>query len=245
MACHGTMIERKFTLHKIHLTSELLPGLVCHDCHKSISLEKRSNTHVVRLVDVGVCKQCHSPFPGLNPKSPMKPEDFKADCTTCHSGKHAYRHEKPYLSHVIAPRECAGCHGGRVLPWTPAHEQDDWVTAHGKQALKVGTDSCMKCHEYGLQFCQDCHSKKPPSHQPRDAWLGKHQAAAKADTRSCFTCHQADFCKRCHVNHTPTWRDTHMSYVVKNGTSACMNCHSQTFCETCHVSSNPRLTPKV
>jgi hypothetical protein len=241
MACHGTMLESKFTIHKLHLTSELLPGLVCHDCHKSISLEARSNTHVVRLVDVAVCKKCHSPFPGLNPNSPMKPGDFKADCTTCHSGNHAYRHDQPYLSHVIAPRECAGCHGGRVLPWTPAHEKDDWVAKHGQVALVVGKTTCMKCHELGFAFCDSCHSKKPPSHQPRDMWLQNHQAAAKASTPSCFTCHQATFCKKCHINHTPNWKSEHFNFVLKNGADGCLNCHSATFCETCHVSGKQML----
>ncbi|HEY3318059.1 MAG TPA: hypothetical protein VGK50_06520 [Coriobacteriia bacterium] len=245
MACHGTMIASKFTIHRLHLTSELLPGLVCHDCHKKISLEKRSNTHVVRLVDVGVCKKCHSPFPGLQPTSPMKPADFKADCTTCHSGKHAYRHDQPYLSHVIAPRECAGCHGGRVLPWTAAHEKDDWVAKHGKIALVVGKSTCMKCHELGFAFCNDCHSKKPPSHQPREMWLLQHQTAAKSSTPSCFTCHKPDFCKKCHVNHTANWRNEHFKFVIKNGADACLNCHSATFCETCHVSGKQMLAPTL
>lgn len=237
MACHGDMRDSRLVLHSIHLTSDLLPGLVCHDCHKTISLEKRSNVKVVRLVDVGFCKQCHSRFPGLEPNSPMQPEDFKADCTTCHTGKHAFKHAQPYLSQVIAPRECAGCHGGRVLPWTQAHEKDDWIQKHGPEALRVGKESCNKCHEFGLQFCNDCHSRKPPSHEPRERWLGLHKARARQDTRTCFTCHEVKFCGRCHVGHTPTWRDRHFAFVVKNGTELCEKCHNVEFCSTCHLGS--------
>ena len=200
VACHGNMRSSKLRLHSIHLGSDLLPGLTCPTCHTKVSLEKRSNVKVVRLVDVGVCKKCHSEFPGLQANSPMKPTDFKADCTTCHSGKHAPRHEALYLSHVIAPSECAGCHGGRVLPWTPAHELDTWVQAHGDEALRVGVPSCMKCHEYGLAFCNECHKQKPPSHLPRGEWLTKHPALARADTRRCFTCHTTASCKKCHVS---------------------------------------------
>lgn len=236
MACHGPMRESRLPLHRIHLTSDLLPGLVCHDCHESISLEARSNVKVVKLVNVGFCKQCHSPFPGLDKNSPMKPEDFQADCTTCHTGKHAFKHGKSYLSQVIAPRECAGCHGGRVLPWTPGHEKEDWVQKHGPEALTVGSKTCMKCHEFGLQFCNDCHKRKPPSHEPRENWLNVHKARAKADTRVCFTCHEPRFCKNCHVNHTEGWRDRHMAFVVENGTETCDKCHSQSFCAACHVS---------
>jgi len=241
MACHGTMIKSRLVLHRLHLTSELLPGLVCHDCHQSISLEKRSNLKSVRVVNVGFCKKCHSAFPGLKSSSAMKPDDFKADCTTCHSGKHAFKHAQPYLSQIVAPRECPGCHGGRVLPWTPKHERDDWVAAHGAVALQVGQQSCGKCHEYGLEFCADCHRKKPPSHQPRDLWLGEHQVRAKQDTRTCFTCHKADFCKKCHVNHTAGWRDRHFEYVVRNGNDMCRHCHSDSFCAGCHVNGGAAL----
>ncbi len=235
IACHGEMTESKMTLHRIHLTSELLLGIECHNCHKKVSLQKRSNVFVVRMVDVGFCKDCHSKFPGGDPNSAMKPEDFEADCTTCHSGKHHYRHEKEYLSHVIAPRECKGCHGGRVLPWTTAHEKDDWIQKHGPEALTVGAETCQKCHEFGLQFCNECHSKKPPSHNPRDAWLNVHKTRAQQDTRTCFTCHKSDYCKKCHVNHTANWLNRHPKYVLDEGTQTCQKCHSQSFCSFCHM----------
>jgi len=235
VACHGSKTESKLALHRIHLTSDLLPGLGCPVCHKSISLETRTNKFVVRLVDVGVCKDCHSEFPGLKPNSPMKPTDFEVDCTTCHSGKSAYKHGRPYLSHVIAPKECKGCHGGRVLPWTAKHERDDWLTQHGPEALEVGKDSCFKCHEFGLQFCDECHAKKPPTHLPREQWLVNHVPKARADTRACFTCHKADFCKKCHVNHEPDWRQKHDDFVKAQGTKTCRECHSPSFCSFCHA----------
>lgn len=246
VACHGTMVTSKLVLHKIHLTSDLLPGLACRECHKKVSLEKRSNEKVVRLVDVGFCKKCHSPFPGLDPNSPMKPNDFKADCTTCHSGKSALKHEEHFLSHVIAPRECPTCHGGRVLPWQAGHELDTWIKEHGQQAFKVGVESCMKCHEFGLQFCNECHKKRPPSHSPRDSWLIQHPSEARTDTRVCFTCHKADDCRKCHINHTAGWRDRHFRVVVEEGAELCQKCHSTTFCSQCHVqsrSSSPSVAP--
>ena len=235
VACHGTMLTSSVQLHRIHLTSELLPGLACHDCHRRIDLTPRSNTVVVKWVDEGFCKKCHSHFPGLDPGSPMKPEYFKEDCTTCHTGANAFRHEQPYLSQIIAPRECQGCHGGRVLPWTPLHEQPNWLQVHGPEALRVGKQSCFKCHDFGLKFCDKCHAIKPPSHLPRDQWLVNHPDEARADTRACFTCHQAPFCKKCHVNHKPDWRATHPAFVQANGTSTCVKCHSLTFCSQCHT----------
>lgn len=240
IACHGNKKDSKMRLHNIHLTSELLPGLQCNNCHDKIELGAKSNVKVVHVVNVGFCKKCHSKFPGLSPNSPMKPIDAQADCKTCHSGKHAFRHAQPYLSQVIASRECIGCHGGRVLPWVPQHEKDSWVQEHGKIALG-NEERCMKCHEYGLQFCKTCHSKRPPSHVPADNWRTSHMKFAKTDTRACFTCHEAEkFCKKCHLGHTPNWLNNHYKVVLDNGAEMCQRCHGVKFCEGCHTRSAAR-----
>lgn len=241
IACHGTMKSHRLALHRIHLTSDLIPDLSCTDCHDKIAVQPKSNKNVVHVVNVAFCKKCHSAFPGSNSRnSAMKPEDSQADCTTCHSGKHAFRHAQPYLSQIIGSRECLVCHGGRILPWTPMHERGDWVQRHGKTALG-DIPRCMKCHEYGLAFCNECHQNKPPSHRPRQRWLVVHKRAAKEETRACFTCHKASYCKRCHINHTAGWRETHSRIVIEAGTEPCMSCHSMSFCEGCHVgSSRPR-----
>lgn len=234
IACHGTMKSSRLALHKIHLTSDLLPGLSCTNCHDRIAMKPKPNQKVVHMVNVGFCKKCHSKFPGGTKNSAMKATDAQADCTTCHSGTHAFRHAQPYLSQIVSARECLGCHGGRILPWTSRHERDDWVAQHGKEALG-DSGKCMKCHEYGLAFCNECHQNKPPSHRPRERWLATHKKAAKAETRACFTCHKASFCEKCHVNHTRGWRYSHARVVVKTGSEVCQNCHNSTFCESCHV----------
>lgn len=234
VACHGDMRTSEVSLHQLHLTSELLPGLACHDCHKSIDIEAKNNRYVVKWVDEGFCKRCHSAFPGLDPASAMKPSDFQKDCATCHTGQHAYSHNQPYLSQVLGPRDCPGCHGGRILPWTQAHEQPNWLAQHGRAALSSGARNCFKCHDYGFKFCNDCHSQRPPSHSPRSNWLLIHPEKAQRDTRVCFTCHEATFCKKCHVNHQPNWLNTHQEYVRRNGSAWCGQCHSITFCSSCH-----------
>lgn len=237
IACHGDKKSSELTLHRLHLTSELLPGLQCNDCHRSISLEERTNEFAARLVDVSFCKQCHSPFPGLEPNSPMTPTDFEVECTTCHTGKSAFKHQEHYLSHVIAPKECKGCHGGRVLPWPARHESPSWLEDHGLEALNAegGEEECFVCHEGQFRFCEKCHEDKPPSHKPREAWLRDHSGIAQDDTRKCFTCHEPDFCKECHVNHEADWFDKHPAYVRANDSTECWECHSQSFCAYCHV----------
>jgi len=208
-ACHGTMLDSEVAFHRIHLRNELLPGLECSDCHHRVDLTPRGNKQVVEWVDVGICKECHSAFPGGKPGDAMQAMDFEVDCTMCHSGDHAFRHESPYLSHIIAPKECKGCHGGRELPWDPLHERSDWLSLHGAEALRTGNESCFACHDFGLKFCDTCHTKTPPSHLPADQWKNKHRDAARADTRACYTCHKLDSCRRCHLSHEQGWKEKH------------------------------------
>ncbi len=234
IACHGNMKASKLQLHRIHLTSPLV-NFSCNNCHTEIVLKRKSKTQAIQLVNVGFCRNCHSRFSGFNEKSAMKPVDFQADCTLCHTGKHAFRHAKPYLSHIISPRECKVCHGGLVLPWRPEHTKEDWVEKHGKFALK-DSDKCMSCHEYGLAFCEDCHSRKPSSHKPKDVWLQAHRKQAKQDVQACYTCHKPEMCRECHIGHTTNWKQIHYQFVLSEGTKMCENCHSSIFCESCHVS---------
>jgi len=237
-ACHSDMRGSSMALHGIHLTSSLLPGLACHDCHRSVNLRSRGDTTVVSWVDEGVCKSCHSPFPGLSAASKMKPTDYRADCLTCHNGRRAPVRHAAYVARVSTAQACRTCHGALALPWTPLHERSDWVQTHGAQALRVGTSSCLECHDFGLKFCDSCHSIRPPSHSPRDQWLVEHPARAQADTRACFTCHKPTFCKQCHVNHEANWLADHSAFVKAHGTSSCTQCHSLTVCAYCHA-GNP------
>jgi hypothetical protein len=237
VSCHGDKTDSKLLVHRIHLTSELFPDLACHECHTRVDLGARSSTTTAQWVDVGFCKRCHSAFPGLTPGSRMRPEDFDADCTMCHTGERAIRHAQPYLSQVIPTQECRGCHGGRVLPWTARHEQGDWLQVHGEEALLTGTDGCFACHDFGLKFCDDCHAQKPPSHIPAERWRTIHSDAARADTRVCYTCHPMSWCKTCHINHEAGWLTGHRAYVAEHGKASCTECHSLSACTFCHTAS--------
>lgn len=235
VACHGDKRSSKLPLHRIHLRSELLPRLHCHECHQKVELGPRGSTSAARWVDVGFCKKCHSAFPGLKSGSHMQAEDIDADCTMCHTGARAIRHAQPYLSQIMPTSECKGCHGGRVLPWTPLHERDDWLEEHGSEALRSGTHACFECHDFGLKFCDECHAEKPPSHEPEDRWLAVHPDEARTDTRVCYSCHETSHCKKCHVNHEDGWMKAHPAFVRERGNSSCLECHSLSACAYCHV----------
>lgn len=237
VACHGDKADSKLPLHRIHLRSELMREVACHECHQRVELATRDNRTMVTWVDVGFCKKCHSAFPGEHAGSKMKPADYEADCLTCHSGEQAAKHEAHYLPRDIPETECKGCHGGRALPWTPRHESDDWLQAHGEEALETGTEDCFQCHDFGLKFCDDCHGARPPSHTPAERWLGTHVDEARADTRVCYTCHRTSFCKKCHLNHEDGWMENHPAFVRDSGDISCRECHSISACGYCHTAS--------
>jgi hypothetical protein len=235
IGCHGDKQDSELPVHRIHLRSELLPSLDCHECHPRVEIGSRGATTAVSWVDVGFCKECHSPFPGLESGSHMQAGDIDADCTMCHTGSRSIRHAQPYLSQIIDPADCKGCHGGRVLPWTPRHEDDDWLDVHGFDALDVGRESCFACHDFGLKFCDECHNEMPPSHMPEDVWLDDHPEAAAQDTRPCYTCHDTGHCKQCHVDHEAGWLESHPDFVERRGDETCVECHSLSSCSFCHT----------
>jgi hypothetical protein len=234
-ACHGEKgTKAKKDIHSLHLNLDIA-FLQCRDCHKSITFGKIASEKVAKKINIALCGKCHGKFPGFEPNSAMKPEDAKADCTLCHSGKHALRHAQRYLSPIVSKVECYGCHGGRVLPWTPLHDEREWATqTHGPYALRIGADKCYSCHAYGLQFCDDCHKIKPDSHKPANRWKKMHKTRAKTFSESCYTCHEEKFCKKCHIKHTEGWVESHYKVVVKEGVETCFSCHHEDFCLRCH-----------
>lgn len=244
VGCHGDKTHSQLPVHRIHLTSEFLPELACPDCHTYVELGPRGATTAPKWVEVAFCKKCHSAFPGNDPKSHMREEDIESDCTMCHTGARAMRHAQPYLSQIVDPADCKGCHGGRELPWTPRHEQEDWLEHHGMEALKLGTDPCFACHDFGLKFCDDCHAEQPPSHEPSERWKAIHPEKAREDTRVCYTCHDTGECKKCHVNHEEGWAQAHAAVVERRGDESCAECHSKSACSFCHTKAQEGELPE-
>lgn len=248
VACHGDRTGSALIVHRIHLQSDLLRNIVCSDCHRRVELVSKGGAAGATWVDVGFCKKCHSAFPTLPPGSNEHAGGIESDCAGCHTGDRAPRHAQPYLPRKIPASECKGCHGARVLPWTPRHEQAGWLAVHGTEALATGVERCFECHDFGLKFCDECHSKKPASHMPAEQWRIRHPAAARADTRVCYTCHETGFCKNCHVNHEQGWMQTHPAFVKKRGSASCTECHSASACSYCHTAvlqglDAPSITP--
>ena len=244
-ACHGEKgTQAESDIHSLHLNLDIA-FFQCRDCHESITFGKIASEQVAKKINIALCGKCHSEFPGIVPNSAMKPEDAKADCTLCHSGKHALRHEERYLSPIVSKVECYGCHGGRILPWTPLHEKEEWAKkTHGPYALKINPDKCYSCHSYGLQFCDECHKLKPESHKPEDNWRLTHKQKAVDSIESCYICHETISCKKCHIKHTSGWEHSHYKIVLSDGIEACFSCHYEDYCLRCHEQGPEIPLPK-
>jgi hypothetical protein len=200
------------------------------------------STGTVIRINRFFCFKCHSGFDTYVKKGAMKADYQNLECTMCHRGKIAPRHQQPFLSQVLSTTECLMCHGNNLFPWPKLHYETVWSTQHGQTAAKDFT-VCWVCHQKAT-FCDRCHTTKPITHD--SSWRQNHKANYKERPERCKTCHTSDFCNtRCHgVNHTANWRNDHATTVVEKGREFCMNCHYLGFCFSCHNQTG-RLVPTI
>lgn len=149
-----------------------------------------------------------------------------------------------HQAHLAKEVKCAECHQGI--------ESNEHVT----EALRVGMDACLACHEKKGQAgdCALCHKetradKPPESH--RMNWKKSHAAVARLESRKpyenrCALCHTEASCESCHrdqppANHTDFWRMKGHSVAAGADRSTCATCHHRTdFCDRCHRETPPR-----
>lgn len=166
------------------------------------------------------CQQCHielravSPSGDLNIPHRAHVEVLKLQCVRCH--KFLVHELSPEGSHHPRMIACLNCHDGRQAKNScstchtqkaapPSHAAKDWVIVHPTMQGKI---DCAKCHGWTANWCQECHSRRPRSHDAK--WRTNHPVAVKTH-RDCEVCHTADFCIRCHgtvpkLNFNPALR---------------------------------------
>jgi hypothetical protein len=226
-----------------HMSLEV-ENFACTDCHRTNRVWKVARTGVgssattstqMLRINRFFCFKCHGSFGAYVKRGTMKAEWKEQDCTMCHKGKLAPRHEQPFLNQVLSSKECPSCHGDNLFPWPTRHYDPAWVTEHGSDAQDVST--CTVCHSTE-QFCKDCHLIKPPSHE--SLWRAQHAAAYNNRPSRCGPCHVSKFCNdTCHfVDHTKDWGKSHGRTVQEETPDYCMTCHYLGFCVRCHDSSN-------
>jgi len=148
----------------------------CHSLNRTMAFGGGLHVPHQLHIDQGLsCPRCHARVVHGEEKD-RKPR--MEICLECHDGKKA-------------PDKCGVCHTKMATPEN--HKQTNWLQVHGQTSKSM---DCQKCHNWKPDWCMDCHTKKPKSHEVK--WRSKHGAVAKDSRAGCNACHKLDFCMRCH-----------------------------------------------
>lgn len=166
---------------KIHATQKAPVNEACGRCHsfnREMAFGGGLNVpHKLHIKKGLMCTDCHGRVVhGEGDAKSRKPK--METCMKCHNGK-------------TAPDNCGVCHTKMATP--ESHKQANWFKVHGQMSKSI---NCNKCHSWRPDWCMNCHTKKPESHQVR--WRSKHGPVAKADRKGCNACHKLEFCMKCH-----------------------------------------------
>ena len=122
--------------HNIHLNqSSRLLSFKCIDCHKTVDISSNS-TDLGRVVDVSVCKNCHTTFPSKSYMGILNtPKDFALrfnNCLNCHDNWKSLMSKATYIKmNNIVEKDCVTCHLDKPL------------FSSGKPPVDI---PCQKCH---------------------------------------------------------------------------------------------------
>jgi len=123
--CHGDVetlaaVGQSNLYHNVHLNqSSRLLTFKCIDCHVSVNISSVS-TDLGRVVDVNVCKNCHTTFPSKSYMGMMlTPKDFALRfnrCTDCHKDWKDQMSSATYVKiENIVEKDCVTCHLNKPL----------------------------------------------------------------------------------------------------------------------------------
>lgn len=164
----------------------------CRQCHvdlRTVSPEGDLNIpHTAHVDVVGVdCVRCHAYLVHeLNPEGTNHPR--METCLECHDGEQA-------------KNACSTCHTEKAVP--ESHQAADWLVVHPQMQDEI---DCEECHAWTDDWCVDCHSRRPRSHEGK--WRSNHRYVVE-ERRNCEACHTGEFCVECHgevpqLNFDPT-----------------------------------------
>jgi nitrate/TMAO reductase-like tetraheme cytochrome c subunit len=229
---HGEIADRKMTYQTDYEKWDSKTGALamsdlkftspdmdtCIDCHKARKITTE-------------CSACHST--GMVPKSHEK-ADFK---TATHGKQAAEDLEKCHL-----------CHKDMSTEELQGYDEVSVVTSFLNEDNPETTQKNHFDYARDNTFCQDCHNKRPASHDSN--FFGKHGTVANKSQESCNACHDVKKsstpgenqvnCSSCH----PSKHSQKQNWKVKNHpisldgvkrpTETCYTCHAEKSCSTCH-----------
>ncbi len=196
------------------------------------------------MVSMDDCTSCH------------ESRDVSVECATCHSsGMRPATHDDPNFAtslHGSLAKEdldyCNTCH--KYMSETEITVLGN-TNSSASSYLNDGEEQTVAPKEYIRQndFCRDCHSQRPPSHD--ENFFGKHGTMANEDKEKCLTCHDETpgptpqistvNCSTCHDEpHQYKWQTQHPRTEPSPTklTKECYSCHVESKCKSCHLSSS-------
>lgn len=228
---HGKIADRKMTYATDYAKWDQEVGTTSMADFKFIrpDMETCMECHKARKISTE-CKTCHTT--GMTPKS-HKTADFS---TKTHGQQTAKDLQK-----------CNQCHKYMSTDKLEGYEEVSTLNKYLKQKSKQQTKNQ---YDYAKEntFCQDCHNKRPSSHERK--FINKHGKLANENQQKCLACHDDNNnsttinnkvnCSSCHQSshskNNPRWRENHKIPISQNQQPSdyCYTCHVKDRCTSCH-----------
>ncbi|MCB2183806.1 MAG: hypothetical protein KQH63_17390 [Desulfobulbaceae bacterium] len=235
LSCHEAHASSRKGLLKDKLST------TCFECHKELQV-KYKQTHAPYAK--GQCFSCHLPHSSQYGQLLKNTEDKL--CSSCHMDQDLRKAHPKYPGHLQNCLTCHNPHGserkGLIRNFLHAPYEEGCGDCHGKGDERVGTQTCLQCHEEvgdkmfmththlsgkSVNKCVVCHS---PHASDEKSLLRKKQE------KVCRTCHEntrkryedtlykhenADKCTECHDVHG----SNQLVMMKGDGNTICTRCH--------------------
>jgi hypothetical protein len=168
-----------------------------------------TDTNILGAPSTEACGKCHTSYRVVSPGGDLliphraHVQVLKVNCVDCHEELVHYANldgvNKPKMTLCMerchdgekATEECVDCHTNKNVP--ESHKRADWGQVHSQETKN---EDCGSCHEWSPNYCDECHRKRPGSHDGNFKKL--HAPRAKVSDKGCRFCHAEEFCKKCH-----------------------------------------------
>ena len=142
------------------------------------------------------------------------------------------------------PRSARAVTAGASCRGTRCTSAPTGSSCTARRRCATGNESCFACHDFGLKFCDTCHTKKPPSHLPADRW--KNDPPRRRPRRHPRLLHvpQARLLPPLPPQPRGGLEGEAPDVSSKSeGSDSCLRCHSRSFCSYCHTELRRRARP--
>jgi nitrate/TMAO reductase-like tetraheme cytochrome c subunit len=235
----------------------------CIQCHKGIAHGSISDRKMTFQTDYdrwddSVGKRAMSDMKFIKPEMASCIECHKArkittECKACHTSgmipnSHKDKNFKTETHGMEAKSDlktCNQCHKDMSREALQGYEEPTTLDKFMRQNHKIIKNYLTYAKEN--TFCQDCHSKRPASHDNK--FFNNHGTIASDSQENCVACHDVKKlatpsknevnCSTCHPSshsQNENWQERHPIPVdgIKRPSETCYECHSKNTCSTCH-----------